>query len=55
MKKVLIILTNHATLGTTDEANGTFAPELTHALLEILETGLEYDLVSINGGASPTV
>jgi len=53
MKKVLIILTNHATLGTTDEANGTFAPELTHALHEILETGLDYDLVSINGGQAP--
>ena len=53
MKKVLIILTNHATLGTTDEANGTFAPELTHALHEILEAGLDYDLVSIDGGQAP--
>jgi len=53
MKKVLIILTNHATLGTTDEANGTFAPELTHALHEILEAGLDYDLISINGGQAP--
>jgi len=53
MKKVLIILTNHATLGTTEEANGTFAPELTHALHEILEAGLDYDLVSINGGQVP--
>ena len=53
MKKVLIILTNHATLGTTDEANGTFAPEFTHALHEILEAGLDYDLISINGGQVP--
>ena len=53
MKKVLIILTNHATLGTTNEANGTFAPELTHALHEILEADLDYDLVSINGGLAP--
>lgn len=53
MKKVLILLTNHATLGNTDEANGTFAPELTHALHEILDAGLEYDLVSIKGGKAP--
>ena len=53
MKKVLILVTNHATLGTTDEANGTFAPELTHALHEILEADLNYDLVSINGGQAP--
>ncbi|MGY0626370.1 MAG: type 1 glutamine amidotransferase domain-containing protein, partial [Paraglaciecola chathamensis] len=37
MKNVLIILTNHATLGTTDEANGTFSPELTHALHAFVE------------------
>ena len=53
MKKVLILLTNHATLGTTDEANGTFAPELTHALHEMLDAGLEYDLVTIKGGKAP--
>ncbi len=53
MKKVLILLTNHATLGNTDEANGTFSPELTHALHEMLNAGLDYDLVSINGGQVP--
>ena len=37
----------------TDEANGTFAPELTHALHEILEADLDYDLLSINGGQAP--
>ena len=53
MKKVLIFVTNHATLGETNEANGTFAPELTHALLVMLEAGLDYDLVSIKGGQAP--
>jgi putative intracellular protease/amidase len=53
MKKVLIFVTNHATLGETNEANGTFAPELTHALHVILEAGLDYDLVSIKGGKAP--
>ncbi|MDO6561529.1 type 1 glutamine amidotransferase domain-containing protein [Paraglaciecola sp. Hal342] len=53
MKNVLIILTNHATLGTTDEANGTFSPELTHALHAFVEAGYRYDLVSIKGGEAP--
>lgn len=53
MKKVLIFLTNHATLGDTDEANGTFAPELTHALHEILDAGMAYELASIEGGPAP--
>ncbi|WP_339771178.1 type 1 glutamine amidotransferase domain-containing protein [uncultured Paraglaciecola sp.] len=53
MKNVLIILTNHGTLGTTDEANGTFSPELTHALHAFLAAGYRYDLVSIKGGNAP--
>ncbi|MCG9554405.1 type 1 glutamine amidotransferase domain-containing protein [Vibrio sp. Isolate31] len=53
MKKILIPVTNHATLGETDEANGTYAPELTHALKEILAAGFEYDITSINGGKAP--
>ena len=53
MKKILIPVTNHATLGETDQANGTYAPELTHALKEILAAGFEYDVASINGGKAP--
>ncbi len=53
MKKVLIPVTNHATLGTTDQANGTYAPELTHALSVFLEAGIEYDIASIHGGKAP--
>jgi putative intracellular protease/amidase len=53
MKKILIPLTNHATLGSTNEANGTFASELTHALHVLLEAGFEYDLASIKGGIAP--
>ncbi|MGF1766842.1 type 1 glutamine amidotransferase domain-containing protein [Enterovibrio makurazakiensis] len=53
MKKVLIIVTNHATLGTTDQANGTYAPEMTHALDAFLQAGFSYDVASINGGAVP--
>jgi len=53
MGKILILVTNHATLGTTEQANGTFAPELTHALEHLLSAGFEYDIASIKGGAVP--
>ena len=53
MKKILIPVTNHATLGTTDQANGTYSPEITHALQAFLEAGFEYDIVSIKGGKAP--
>lgn len=53
MKNILIPVTNHPTLGTTNEANGTYAPELTHALAEFIDAGFSYDLVSIKGGQAP--
>jgi putative intracellular protease/amidase len=53
MKKILIPLTNHAFLGATDDANGTYAPELTHALHVLLAAGFEYALASIEGGKAP--
>ncbi len=53
MKKVLIPVTNHATLGETDQANGTYAPELTHALRELQSAGYDYEIASIKGGKAP--
>lgn len=53
MKKVLIPVTNHATLGDTDQANGTYAPELTHAVHVFMEHGVDYDIASIKGGKAP--
>jgi len=53
MKKILIPLTNHATLGDTGHENGTYSPELTHALHVLLKAGFEYDLASIKGGKAP--
>ncbi|PMG95117.1 type 1 glutamine amidotransferase domain-containing protein [Vibrio breoganii] len=53
MTKVLIPVTNQATLGDTDQANGTYAPELTHALHAILAAGFDYDIASIHGGEAP--
>ncbi|MFT6051046.1 MAG: putative intracellular protease/amidase [Halioglobus sp.] len=53
MKKVLIPVTNHATLGETDHPNGTFAPELTHAVHVLKEAGIDYEVASIKGGKAP--
>lgn len=53
MKKVLIPVTNHATLGETDQENGTFAPELTHAVHVLKKAGIDYEVASIKGGKVP--
>ena len=52
MTRILVLVTNSAQLGDADD-NGTFAPELTHALHVFKEAGHEYDLVSIQGGNAP--
>ena len=51
MKKILIPVTNHATLA--GEKNGTYVPGLTHALHAFKEGGYDYDLVSVKGGVAP--
>lgn len=53
MKKILIPVTNHATLGETSEENGTYGPEITHAIHVFIEAGYEYDIASIKGGKAP--
>ena len=53
MKKILIPVTNHATLGTTDQANGTFSPEITHAIHVFIQHGFDYDIASIKGSQVP--
>ena len=53
MKKVLIPVTNHATLGDTDQANGTYAPELTHVVNVLNEQGIAFEIASIKGGKAP--
>lgn len=53
MKKVLIPVTNHATLGTTDKANGTYSPEITHVIHELVSAGIDYEIASITGGKAP--
>lgn len=42
MRNPLIFVTNHATLGATDEANGTYGAELTHAVAEFNAAGFNH-------------
>ncbi|WP_395344978.1 type 1 glutamine amidotransferase domain-containing protein [Ningiella sp. W23] len=51
--KVLILVTNHATLGETDQANGTYAPELTHVVDVLNSASVDYDIASKAGGKAP--
>lgn len=53
MKKILIPVTNHPTLGDTDQANGTYSPELTHAIAVFMAHGVDYDIASVTGGKAP--
>jgi putative intracellular protease/amidase len=53
MKKILIPVTNHATLGATDKANGTYSPEITHVIHELSAAGFDYEIASIEGGKVP--
>ena len=53
MTKILIPVTNHATLGNTNDANGTYAPEITHAVDVFNKAGIDYDIASIAGGKAP--
>lgn len=49
--RVLVIATNHGELA--GEPNGTYMPELTHALHVLEEQGIAYDLASPKGGELP--
>ena len=53
MQKILVLVTNHGTLGEAKEKNGTFAPELTHALHQFMHANMAFDIASLEGGAAP--
>ncbi|ESP90661.1 MULTISPECIES: type 1 glutamine amidotransferase domain-containing protein [Pseudoalteromonas] len=53
MKKVLIPVTNHPTLGSTDQPNGTYAPELTHVVAILNAHNIGFDIASLSGGKAP--
>jgi len=49
--RVLVIMSHHAELG--GKPNGTYLPELTHALHVLEGAGLHYDIASPRGGDVP--
>lgn len=51
MPKILIITSNHGELA--GKPNGTYLPELTHAVEVFAAEGIEYDLASPKGGKIP--
>jgi putative intracellular protease/amidase len=56
MKKVLVVVTSHDTLGFTGEPTGYYLPEVSHPVFALLEAGLtpsDIDVVSPLGGKAP--
>lgn len=52
-KKVLIVLTNVATYGQTNDATGLWLGETTEFIDELFKVGIEVDYTSPNGGYVP--
>jgi len=52
-KRALIITTSHDTLGETGKATGVFASEMTAPYYAFLDSGMEVDVASIEGGQIP--
>jgi putative intracellular protease/amidase len=51
--KVLIIVTSHATLGTTGKPTGYYLPEVAHPYAALTERGITVDIASPQGGKAP--
>jgi putative intracellular protease/amidase len=52
-KRVLIIATNHGILGETGRKTGVYASEMTVAYYEFLDSKMDVDVASIQGGEIP--
>lgn len=52
-KKVLFVLTNHATKGSTGEETGFYLSEAAHPWKVLKEAGYQVDFVSPQGGKAP--
>jgi putative intracellular protease/amidase len=48
--KVLLVLTSHDKLGSTDQKTGFWLPELTHPYYELINAGFSVDIASPQGG-----
>jgi hypothetical protein len=52
-KRVLIVVTNHETLGKTSYPAGLWLSELTHPYFELADHGIEVDIASPKGDKAP--
>ena len=52
-KRIAIVLTSHATLGSTGKATGYYLPEAAHAWAVFRDAGYDVVFVSPQGGAAP--
>jgi len=52
-KRALIVTTSHDTLGDSGKATGVFASEMTAPYYAFLDSGMEVDIASIQGGQIP--
>lgn len=51
--RALIVVTSHSVMGDTDKPTGLWLSEMTHPHHELTTAGIEVDIASIQGGASP--
>lgn len=52
-KRALVVTTSHDTLGDTGKSTGVFASEMTAPYYAFLDSGMEVDVASIQGGQIP--
>lgn len=52
-RRVLFVLTSHATLGTTGKPTGAYLPEVAHPWTALRAAGVEVDFASPRGGLPP--
>ncbi|MBE9054317.1 type 1 glutamine amidotransferase domain-containing protein [Nostocales cyanobacterium LEGE 11386] len=53
--KVLIVLTSHDKLGSTDQTTGFYLPEVSHPVAVFNQAGFTVDYVSPKGGKAPMI
>ena len=52
-KRILFVLTSHASIGPGGKPTGAYLSEITHPFDELTRSGATIDFVSVQGGAAP--
>ena len=53
MKKILMVVTSHSSLGDTDKKTGIWLSEFTEPYFALIENGIDVVFASIHGGVAP--